>query len=398
MCEKRYSLKIFVYIVSMVIISFFVREAWSNEYVPNVHWVFCIDTSGSMKKKGQMDLLKEVTDRITNEFLDRKEKIIKIGDRITLFSFDESVRLEATSLYQTEEDLIVIKDKLKKMNERRGSLTFISEAIVQAIEITNKYSKFFHTNALYVFTDGKSEPYSLKWSKEKIKARKKRDLDNFNKISLSGKEHGLNVWLGILKWEAFEDAKKFVKNMGKGGHFVDLTDFNRLSVAKALKDFSETVRVNVRIPKARGLDFGTIPYSNGDFSYSKSISLALQTDKGNTRPAIMGYIKFDPENPSEIAPDLPLPIKTTEDKIFLNFNIADVDKLKPGTYTGKLNLYPSQKHFGALVIEPSQLKVEFKKSGFVGFYAWKALLAGVAGLFLLFFVVNKVKRKLPIKI
>ncbi len=186
--------------------------------------------------------------------------------------------------------------------------------------------------------------------------------------------------------------------MGKGGHFVDLTDFNRLSVAKALKDFSETVRVNVRIPKARGIDFGTIPYSNGDFSYSKSISLALQTDKGNTRPAIMGYIKFDPENPSEISPALPLPIKTTEDKIFLNFNIADVDKLKPGTYTGKLNLYPSRKHFGALVIEPSQLNVEFKKSGFVGFYAWKALLAGVAGLLLLFYVVNKVKRKLPIKV
>jgi len=398
MCEKRYSLRIFVYIVSIVIISFFGREAWGNDYVPNVHWVFCIDTSGSMKMKGQMDLLKEITNRITKEFLNRKEKIIKIGDRITLFSFDQDVRLEATSLYQTEDDLIILKSKLKEMNGRRGSLTFISEAIVQAMEITNKYSKFFHTNALYVFTDGKSEPFSVKWSKEKIKARKKRDQDNITKISLAGKEHGLNVWLGILKWEAFEDAKKFVKNMGKGGHFVDLTDFNRLSVEKALKDFSETVRVSVRIPKAKGIDFGTIPYSNGDFSYSKSISLALQTDKGNTRPAIMGYIKFDPANPSEIATELPLPVKTTEDKIFLNFNIADVDKLKPGTYTGKLNLYPSRKHFGALVIEPSQLNVEFKKSGFVGFYAWKVIFIGVAGLLLLFYVVSKVKRKLPIKV
>jgi Mg-chelatase subunit ChlD len=184
MCEKRNSLKIFVYMVSIGLICLFGREAWSNNYVPNVHWVFCIDTSGSMKKKGQMDLLKEITDRITKEFIDSKEKIIRIGDRVTLFSFDQNVRLEATSLYQTEDDLVVIKNKLKKMNERRGSLTFISEAIVQAMEITNKYSKFFHTNALYVFTDGKSEPYSVKWSKEKIKARKKRDLDNFNKISL----------------------------------------------------------------------------------------------------------------------------------------------------------------------------------------------------------------------
>jgi hypothetical protein len=124
----------------------------------------------------------------------------------------------------------------------------------------------------------------------------------------------------------------------------------------------------------------------------------MQTDKGRTRPAIMGHIKLDPENPSEITREMPLQVKTTEDKIFLNFNIADVDKLKPGTYTGKLNLLPSQKHFGALVIEPSQLNVEFKKSGFIGFYAWKALLAGVAGLFLLFYVTNKVKRRMPIKV
>ncbi len=398
MCEKRYSLKVFVYIVTIVLICFIGKEAWSNNYLPNVHWVFVVDTSGSMKKKGQMDLLKEITDRITKEFIDRKEKIIRIGDRVTLFSFDQDVRMEATSLYQTGDDLVVIKNKLKNMNKRRGSLTFISEAIVRAMEITNKYSKFFDTNALYVFTDGKSEPYSLKWPAEKIKARKKRDLDNFNKISLSGKEHGLNVWLGVLKWEAFEDAKKLVKNMGNGGHFVDLTDFNRLSVAKALRDFSDTVRINVQISKAKDLDFGTIPYSNGDFSYNKSITLAMQTDKGRTRPAIMGHIKLDPENPSEITREMPLQVKTTEDKIFLNFNIADVDKLKPGTYTGKLNLLPSQKHFGALVIEPSQLNVEFKKSGFIGFYAWKALLAGVAGLFLLFYVTNKVKRRMPIKV
>ena len=377
---------------------FFGSNVWGNDYLPNVHWVFCIDTSGSMKTKGQMDLLKEITDRITKEFIDNKDKILRVGDRITLFSFDEDVRLEATSLYQTDNDLIVLKNKLEEMNKRRGSLTFISEAIVQAMEITNKYSKFFDTNALYVFTDGKSEPYSVKWPKEKIEARKKRDQDNFTKISLSGKESGLNVWLGILKWEAFDDGQRLVKNMGKGGHFVDLTDFNRLSVEKALKDFSETVRIAVQLPKARDLDFGTIPYRNGDFNYNKSISLAMQTDKKNTRPAIMGHIQLDPENPSEIVRNLSLPIETTEDKILLNFNLKDVDKLKPGTYKGKLKLYPSRKHFGALVIEPSQLNVEFKKSGFIGFYAWKAILGGVAGLLLLFYLANKIKRKMPIKV
>ncbi|MFQ5779727.1 MAG: vWA domain-containing protein [Nitrospiria bacterium] len=397
MCEKRCSIKIFVYIVSIFLIGVFARNAWSNEYVPNVHWVFCIDTSGSMKAKGQMDLLKEITQRISNNFINPEAGIIKIGDRITLFSFDQDVRMEATSLYQTENDLLILKHKLKNMNERRGSLTFISESIVRAIEITNKYNKFFHTNALYVFTDGQSEPYSPKWPKEKIEARKKQDQANFNKISLSGKEHGLNVWLGVLKWEAFKDAKKLVDKMGKGGHFVDLTDFNRLSVAKALMDYSHTVRINVRISKTRNIDFGTIPYRNGT-PYQKNISLALKTDNGNVKPAIMGHINFDPENPTEIAREIALPIKTTEDKIFLNFSLSDTDKLKRGKYKGKLKLYPSRKHFGALVIEPAEFNLEFKKSGFVGFYAWKVIIFGVPGLLLLFYVINKVKRKMPIKI
>ena len=397
MCKKKFSMTIFVPFVFILFICFIGRASWGEEYVPNVHWVFCIDTSGSMKTKGHVDLLKEITERITHEFIDPKKNIIKIGDRITIFSFDEDVRLEATSLYQTENDLLAIKDKLKQMNERSGSLTFISEAIVQAIEMAGKYDQFFHTNALYIFTDGKSEPYSLKWPKDRILARKKQDQENFQKISLSGKEQGLNIWLGILKWEAFDDAKTFVKKMGKGGHVVDLTDFNRLSVAKALKDFSATVRTKISIPSVKDLDFGTIPYHNGD-SYEKNISLAMETDNEKAHPSIVGNISFDPDNPSEIAPELPLAIKTTEDKIVLNFSLANANRLKSGKYKGKLKLSPSKIQFGALVIEPSQVDVQFKKSGFIGFYAWKVVIVGVVGLLFLIFVVNKIKRKMPIKV
>jgi hypothetical protein len=103
--------------------------------------------------------------------------------------------MEATALYQTEDDILPIREKLKLMNNRKGSLTFISEAIVQAIDLTNKYSRFFHTNALYVFTDGKSEPYSPKWPKKKIDATKAKDAKNFKKISLFGKNNELNIWL-----------------------------------------------------------------------------------------------------------------------------------------------------------------------------------------------------------
>ncbi len=397
MYASKYRIAALVFTLSMVFFCLASTDCLSKDYSPNVHWVFCIDTSGSMKMKGQRDLLELITQKITNEFADPKKKIIKTGDRITIFSFDEKVRLEATALYQTEDDILPIKEKLKQMNKRSGSLTFISEAIVQAIDLTNKYSKFFHTNALYVFTDGKSEPYSPKWPKKRIDATKARDAKNFKKISLSGKDNGLNIWLGVLKWDAFDDAKSLVKNIGKGGHIVDLTDFNRLSLEKALNDFAQTVRPRIMLSNVSNIDFGTIPYQS-NLPYEKNISLNIQTDKIGEAPSIVGHIKFDPDNPSEISQDYPLDIDTTEEKMVLNFRMDKSDKLKPGTYRGKLELLPSQAKFGALEIEPSQFKVEFKKSGYASFYVWRVLVAFLICFTILFLLINKIKRKMPIRV
>jgi hypothetical protein len=307
------------------------------------------------------------------------------------------VRLEATALYQTESDILVIRDKLAEMNNRSGSLTFISEAIVQSVDFTEKYSKFFHTNALYVFTDGKSEPYSNKWPNEKREARKKRDMENFKRISLLGRGNELNVWVGVLRWEAFNDAKSLVSKMGKGAHLVDLTDFNRLSLEKALTNFAETVRSTVKLPDTKAIDFGTIPYKSTQ-PYEKYISLNIQAQKMDQPPSITGHISFDPDNPSEIRQDYPLEIKTTEDKMVLNFELADSGELKPGTYRGKLNVLPSQMHFGTLVIEPSQFEVTFKKSGYLSFYIWRVLIGLVISLSLFLYFTNKVRRRMPIKV
>ena len=397
MYTSKYRKAALVFTLSMIFFCLAGTDCWSKDYSPYVHWVFCIDTSGSMKLKGQRDLLKLITQRITNEFADPKKKIIKTGDRITIFSFDEKVRMESTALYQTENDILPIREKLKLMNNRKGSLTFISEAIVQAIDLTNKYSRFFHTNALYVFTDGKSEPYSPKWPKKKIAATKARDAKNFKKISLFGKNNGLNIWLGVLKWDAFDDAKSLVKNIGKGGHLVDLTDFNRLSIEKALNDFAQTVRPRVTVSNIKDIDFGTIPYKSTQ-PYEKNISLNIQTDKIGEAPSIAGHIKFDPDNPSEISQDDPLNIDTAEEKMVLNFRLEKSDRLKPGIYRGKLELLPSQAKFGALEIVPSQFKVEFKKSSYTSFYVWRVLVAFLICFTILFFLVNKIKRKMPIRV
>jgi hypothetical protein len=145
------------------------------------------------------------------------------------------------------------------------------------------------------------------------------------------------------------------------------------------------------------VDFGTVPY-NVNLPYEKNISLGIETDKRNVAPPIIGRIKFDPDNPLEIPQGPPLDIKTTGDKMVLNFRLARPDKLKPGTYKGKLEFLPSKASFGALEIEPSQFDIEFKKSGFVSFYLWRILVVFLLSLLLLFYLVNKVKRKMPIRV
>jgi len=397
MYKKEYRLGVFVFTILFLVFCFNVRNSWSLNYTPNVHWAFCIDTSGSMKEKGHIDLLRLITKKIITDFIDTKKNIIKKGDRITIFSFDEEARFEATAIYQTENDILPIKNTLIKLNNRSGNLTFISEAIVQAMDIIGKYDQFFHTSALFVFTDGKSEPYSPKWTAKKIKIKKTRDRENLKKISLLEKDHELNIWLGVLKWDAFEDATSFVKKIGKGGHLIDLTDFNRLSLEKALRDFAQTVRSNVKLNFNKDIDFGTIPYRNSE-SYQKKISFGILTDKISEPPAIKGEINFEPDNPSEIAKAYPIKIKTTEDKMVLNFKMPESNELKPGTYKGKLKLFPSKTAFGTVVIEPSQFNVQFKKSGFASFIIWRFLTMGVLGILFLMFAIRKIKRKMPIKV
>jgi hypothetical protein len=370
---------------------------WGRDPSKSVHWTFCVDTSGSMKTKGKRDLLAHITKRITHDFLDPGRDIIKTGDRITIFSFDENVRLETTSLYQTEADLQPIRERLSAMNKRSGKLTFISEAIVRAIDFTKKYANFFHTNALYVFTDGKSEPYSKKWTKARIEKTKKRDKANFERISLLGKDHQLNVWLGVLKWEAFGDAKNFVKNMGSGAHLVDLTDFNRLPLEKALKDFAKAVRTQILLANIEHINLGKIPY-RGASQITRNIILNGKADDGGSLPSIMGKLRFDLNNPSTISHGSPLTVATTDENITIRLKFNNADQLKAGTYRGKLQLLPPENQFGTLEIEPSEFPVEFTKSGFLSFYLWRVMGVGIAGILTVFFLAGKIRKKLPLKV
>ncbi|MBW2072279.1 MAG: VWA domain-containing protein [Deltaproteobacteria bacterium] len=350
-----------------------------------------------MKLKGKLDLLHEITTKLDQEFLDTRKNILRTGDRISLISFDEQARLEATSLYQTESDLALIRDKLQALNKRSGSLTFISEAIVKAVDVVNKYDKFFPTNALYVFTDGKSEPYSPRWPRKKIQQRKKRDAENFRKIALAGRNKGLNVWVGVLKWAAFKDARSLVGSMGKTGHLVDLTDFSRLSLEKALQDFARSVRAYVKVPALETVNLGTIPFK-ADSLYEKTISLPLITDKIEKAPPITGVVKFEPDNPSAVSSKGLIQVKTTEDRLVLDFRIANSAALKAGRYKGKVKLMPVGNSYGAVLIEPSQFEVRFKKSGAFSYYASRAALLFLFCSLVLLYLTSKIKRKIPLKV
>ena len=166
---------------------------------------------------------------------------------------------------------------------------------------------------------------------------------------------------------------------------------------KALHDFAQSVRATVRLAGAKDLDFGTVPFK-GDPPYQKRIAVDIQTDTFGVSPNIVGRIHFRPDNPSELSDGYPVEIKTTKDKLVLDFELARLGSLKPGTYKGTLKLAPSRLHFGALEIEPSELDIRFKKAGLVSFYAWRTVVGCGLGLALLFYLAPRVRRKMPLKV
>ncbi len=55
-------------------------QRWLEQnYSSNVHWVFCIDTIGSMKTKGHMDLLRSITEKIGEKYNQNWTKLFE-GD------------------------------------------------------------------------------------------------------------------------------------------------------------------------------------------------------------------------------------------------------------------------------------------------------------------------------
>jgi hypothetical protein len=223
------------------------------------------------------------------------------------------------------------------------------------------------------------------------------DAENFKIISGFKGNQALNVWLGVLKWEAYADAESLVKRMGKAGHLVNLTDFNRLPLERALANFAESVRSTVNLPKLAAIDFGTIPHKITG-PYQRSISFGIKTEKADEPPSIMGLVDFDPDNPSEITRKHPVKVKASEDKMVLTFELAGSNDLEPGDYAGKLELLPSPSQFGTVDITPAQFDVKFKKSGYLAFYFWRGFLPIVAMLVVVTFFLAKIKKRMPIKV
>jgi len=185
--------------------------------------------------------------------------------------------------------------------------------------------------------------------------------------------------------------------MGKAGHLVNLTDFNRLPLEKALANFAESVRSTVNLSQLASIDFGTIPHKVTG-QYQRSISFDIKTEKTDEPPSIMGRVDFDPDNPSEIAQKHLVQVKASTDKMVLTFELAESNDLEPGDYTGKLELLPSPAQFGTVDIHPAQFDVRFKKSGYLAFYFWRGFLPIATMLIVVAFFLAKIKKRMPIKV
>ena len=76
MHQKKYIMSMFTFIIFTCFFRLINRDCWKRNYSRNVHWSFCIDTSGSMKTRGHMDLLRLIREKITKENIYLTHKVI----------------------------------------------------------------------------------------------------------------------------------------------------------------------------------------------------------------------------------------------------------------------------------------------------------------------------------
>jgi len=325
--------KIILLIVSSIVTIFFL-----NRDTLAINRIFLIDTSGSMKRAGLFDRIKE---SLKQEYVSKMKK----GEHIIILSFDEKVVIAVDKRIEGEDDIRKVNRQIDSL-KAVGRWTWMSKAF----EMTIKQAKRLRTQYpkeglnIYILTDGINDPPPS--SKESPLSFVKvlfKYLKDFKDLKIE-KNY---VYVLVYKEKIPPDIKEIKKE-------VDKKTNEKVKIYVYPPTSSKPIPSEVHIGYS-GFNFGTINLIKGDVT--KRGTIGIKELKGD---AVGKVISISVEIESSHSQHISFDVNPKTFKIYREGQIEKISlkipqKLPPGKYTVNLKLSSSDK----VLITPNKIPVKF---------------------------------------
>ena len=301
-----------------------------------INRIFLLDTSGSMKKEGVFDRIKETLKR---DYVSK----MKQGDHIIILTFDEKVVMVVDQNITGGNDIKEVNTQIDGLNAT-GSWTWMARALQMTMEQAKRLKAQYPDEGLniYFLTDGINEP-----------------PPNLNEPSLKFVE----VLLQYFKDLKMEDAYVYVLVYKEGGKPPPVTRENQDKIEQETKG---RVKINTRFrtlpnpipPEIRigysGFDFGIINLAKGEVA--KTVTIRIKELKGDARGKIIKLL-----SETDLFPEL-ISFEVTPDSFEIQkegqiekISILIPQNLSSGEYIPSLKISSDD-----VLISPNTIPVRFK--------------------------------------
>jgi von Willebrand factor type A domain len=317
---------IFAYIY-IVLCVFFMGHIQTNIQAANR--IFLLDTSGSMKKDGLFERIKET---LKSDYTSK----MQAGDHIIILTFDEKVVVAVDQPISRENDIIELNRQIDAI-QATGLWTWMTKALQMTLEQVKRLKLQYPGNVLniYFLTDGINDPpphvneQQMNFKQTLLKYFKDFKIEDAYVYVLIYGEKGST---GLLTKEDAEELEK-----ATGG---------RMKINSRSRDFAAPIPPEILIDYS-GFNFGAID-SAGDKTIKKG-RIKIKELKGNAKGKIINLSSDG------------LVFKPNDDRFtikgkgqILEIIVTISPNLAPGRYHPYLELSSQQ-----VMISPNRIPIKF---------------------------------------
>jgi len=301
-----------------------------------INRIFLLDTSGSMKKEGLFDRIKETV---------KRDYVLKMkqGDHIIILTFDEKVVMVVDQNITGENDIKEVNTQIDGLNAT-GSWTWMARALQMAMEQAKRLKAQYPEEGLniYFLTDGINDP-----------------PPNLNEPRLKF----IEVLLQYFKDLKMEDAYVYVLVYKEEREPPPVTRENQEELEKETKgmvkiDTRSRTLPNPIPPEIRigysGFDFGIVNLAKGEVA--KTGTIRIKELKGDARGKIIKLL-----SETDLFPEL-ISFEVTPDSFEIQkegqiekISILIPQNLSSGEYIPSLKISSDD-----VLISPNTIPVSFK--------------------------------------